>query len=125
MLLDTTVTDSDKNCSLYNRSSILPAVDALNKRDDLAQKRGTMLYWIVSGTSEHVWYAILESDHIDKSHTVFARSVRNAFSLQNHAAPHDKRSPSCPRSAAIIGISPDSPASHEKFAEKYHLRVLL
>ena len=85
MLLDTTVTDSDKNCSLYNRSSILPAVDALNKRDDLAQKRGTMLYWIVSGTSEHVSYAILESDHIDKSHTVFARSVRNAFSLQNHA----------------------------------------
>ena len=70
MLLDTTVTDSDKNCSLYNRSSILPAVDALNKRDDLTQKRGTMLYWIVSGTSEHVSYAILESDHIDKSHTV-------------------------------------------------------
>ena len=27
--------------------------------------------------------------------------------------------------AAIIGISPDSPASHEKFAEKHHLRVLL
>jgi peroxiredoxin Q/BCP len=29
------------------------------------------------------------------------------------------------RSAAIIGISPDSPVSHEKFAEKHHLRVLL
>jgi peroxiredoxin Q/BCP len=27
--------------------------------------------------------------------------------------------------AAIIGISPDSPASHEKFAEKHQLRVLL
>jgi len=27
--------------------------------------------------------------------------------------------------AAIIGISPDSPASHEKFAEKHQLRILL
>jgi hypothetical protein len=113
MLLDTTVTDSDKNCSLYNRSSILPAVDALNKRDDLAQKRGTMLYWIVSGTSEHVSYAILESDHIDKSHTVFARSVRNAFSLQNHAAPHDKRSPSCPESMSANDVRSEISTVHQ------------
>jgi peroxiredoxin Q/BCP len=27
--------------------------------------------------------------------------------------------------AAVIGISPDSPASHQKFAEKHQLRVLL
>ena len=59
-----------ESCSLYNRGSILPAVNALNKRDELAQKSGTMLYLIVSGTSEHVWCALLESDHIDKSHTV-------------------------------------------------------
>jgi peroxiredoxin Q/BCP len=27
--------------------------------------------------------------------------------------------------AAVIGISPDSPVSHQKFAEKHQLRVLL
>jgi peroxiredoxin Q/BCP len=27
--------------------------------------------------------------------------------------------------AAVIGISPDSPASHQKFVEKHNLRVLL
>jgi hypothetical protein len=113
MLLDITVTDSDKDCSLYNRSSILPAVDALNKRDDLAQKRGTMLYWIVSGTSEHVSYALLESDHIDKSHAVFARSVRNAFSLQNQATPHDERCLSCPESMSADDVRSEISAVHE------------
>ena len=29
------------------------------------------------------------------------------------------------QNAVIIGISPDSPASHQKFAEKHQLRVLL
>jgi peroxiredoxin Q/BCP len=29
------------------------------------------------------------------------------------------------QNATIIGISPDSPASHQKFAEKHQLRVLL
>jgi hypothetical protein len=52
VLLDTTVTDSDKECSLYDRGNILAVVDALKKRDDLGQNRGTMLYWTVSGALE-------------------------------------------------------------------------
>jgi hypothetical protein len=102
-----------ESCSLYNRGSILPAVDALNKRDELAQESGTMLYWIVSGTSEHVWCALLESDHIDKSHTVFARSVRSAFSLQNHATPHDERCLSCPESMSADDVLSEISTVHE------------
>ena len=65
MLLDTTVTDSDKDCSLHNRSDILPVVDVVKKREDPDQKRGIMLYWIVTGAPEPVSYALLK-DHIDK-----------------------------------------------------------
>ena len=66
MLLHATITHSDKDCPLYNRGNILPVVDALKKRDDLAQKHGITLYWMVSGAPEHVSHALLESDHIDK-----------------------------------------------------------
>lgn len=54
MLLHATITHSDKDCPLYNRGNILPIVDALKKRDDLAQKHGLTLYWMVSSAPEHV-----------------------------------------------------------------------
>ncbi|MGD0716564.1 MAG: hypothetical protein ABR979_00660 [Halobacteriota archaeon] len=56
MLLDSAVTDLDKDCTLYNRSNILPVVDAL-------KKRGTLLYWMVSGAPEHVSSGIVERSH--------------------------------------------------------------
>ena len=66
MLLHATVTHAAGDCPLYNRDNILPVVAAFNKRDDLAQKHGVTLYWMVSGAPEHIFYALLESDHIDK-----------------------------------------------------------
>ncbi|MGZ4862988.1 MAG: hypothetical protein ACXV2E_09470 [Halobacteriota archaeon] len=66
MLLLVTVTHSDTDCPLYNKGNILPVVDALRKRDDFAQKHGITLYWMVSGAPEHVFYALLECDHMDR-----------------------------------------------------------
>jgi hypothetical protein len=54
MLLHATITHSVNDYLLYNRGTILPVVDALSKRDDLAQKHGITLYWTVSGAPEHV-----------------------------------------------------------------------
>jgi hypothetical protein len=58
MLLHATITHSDKDCPLNNRGTILPVVNALKKRDDLAQKHGITLYWVHSGAPEHVSYAL-------------------------------------------------------------------
>lgn len=66
MLLHVTVTHSARDCPLYNSDGILPVVDALEKRNDLAETYGITLYWMVSGAPEHISYALLESDHIDK-----------------------------------------------------------
>jgi hypothetical protein len=66
MLLHVTITHSAGDCPLYDRDRILPVVAALKKRDDLAEKHGITLYWMVSGAPEHISFALLESDHIDK-----------------------------------------------------------
>jgi len=49
MLLHATITHSVNDCLLYNLGTILPVVDALRKRDDLAENYGIPLYWIVNG----------------------------------------------------------------------------
>jgi hypothetical protein len=49
MLLHATITHSVIDCLPYNRGTIVPVVDALRKRDDLAEKYGIPLYWIVNG----------------------------------------------------------------------------
>ncbi len=111
-LLHATITHSDKDCPLYNRGTILPVVDALKKRDDLAQKHGITLYWMVSGAPEHVSYALLESEYIDKSHS-FARSVRNTFNLQNHAGPNDERRHPCLESMSADDVRLEASTVHQ------------
>ena len=78
MLLHATVTHSAGGCPLYNRDSSLPVVAALMKHDDLAEKYGITLDWMVSSAPEPISYALLESDHIDNVtqflHEVFITS---------------------------------------------------
>jgi hypothetical protein len=58
MLLHATVTHSAGECPLYNCDGILHVVDALKKREDLAEKYGITLYWMVSGAPEYISYAL-------------------------------------------------------------------
>jgi peroxiredoxin Q/BCP len=45
--------------------------------------------------------------------------TREAMDFSEHLLDFEKHD------AAVIGVSPDSPASHQKFAEKHQIRVLL
>ena len=62
MLFHITSTHTEDNCPGYHTEKIPALLEALTKRNEIAQRHNVKVHWFLSAAPDHTFYFLLEAD---------------------------------------------------------------